>query len=312
LLHDAYSGYPYEIVTVTPAAHVCEPTVAEGTAPPVVVAQPELRLPDGISAPYSGIYPSRPNGCCFLAARASFSIALPPGASGLRFAVYAPKFARLAPQRLTILIDGTTARRSPVLTEGQLTWIDATLPAGSRGRGAVNVAIVPSSSFVPKNLGISTDTRTVSVVLIRVETTGSAGASAGMQLPEGVVPAAADAARGIYPGSAGQCCFLGASAAFLARVAPAAHTLRFVVYTPDFAGDGQQLTITVAGRVTRRSGILRKGMLTAIEVPLPATSRGRSAVPVVIAPRFSFVPQALGVSTDTRRISVVLLRVTSY
>jgi len=338
LLHDIYSGFPYEIVTVTPAAHLCSAPVALAASTASTTSAPSasggaasaqtppqnsdaasttLQLPDGIAAadaaPYTGIYPSLPGRCCFLADRASFSVPLPANTRALRFQVYAPNFPRVAPQRLTFLIDGKSVSRSPVLVKGNLTPIDVAIPKTSVGARVVTVTVVPSTAFVPKDLDISADTRTVSVVLIRVEAIGAANLPAGLQLPDGVISAAPNQPIGIYPGPAGECCFLADSAKLAVRVASAAHTLRFVIYVPDSPGAGQQqLTFSVGGRVVRRSALLRKGTLTAIEVPIPPTVKDRSAVPVTIAARVSFIPQQRDESTDTGRVSVVLTGVTSF
>jgi hypothetical protein len=315
LLRDRYSGFPYEIVTVTPKAHACAPTAAtvsagSGEAPAA------LQLPDGIAtadaAPATGIYRSLPGQCCFLADRATFSVRVPAGTRGLRFALYAPNFARIAPQRVTIVLGGTSVKRTPVLTKGTLTPIDVNLRSPSTAESVVSVAIIPSTSFVPKNLGISPDTRTVSVVLTNVAPIGDGNVPPGSQLPDGIV-ATAGAVSGIYPGAAGECCFVAAATHFHVRVSPAARTLRFVIYVPDFpAGGQQQLTFSVGGTIVRRSGILRGGSMTAIEAPIPPAERGRSALAVTIVPRFSFVPKELGISPDTRRVSVVLMRVSSF
>jgi hypothetical protein len=169
MLRDVYSGFPYEIISVAPVGSPCVPVV--GSAPS------DLHLPEGViedsSASYSGIYPSLPGQCCFLGRAATFSVHVLPGARDLRFEVYAPNFSRVASQRLTISIDGREVRRSATLAKGAMTWVDAPLPRESAGKPVVGVVIHPSSSFVPKTLDISNDTRTLSVILLRVVSANS-------------------------------------------------------------------------------------------------------------------------------------------
>ncbi len=169
MLRDVYSGFPYEIISVAPVGSPCVPVV--GSAPS------DLHLPEGViedsSASYSGIYPSLPGQCCFLGRAATFSVHVLPGARDLRFEVYAPNFSRVASERLTISIDGREVRRSATLAKGAMTWVDAPLPRESAGKPVVGVAIHPSSSFVPKTLDISNDTRTLSVILLRVVSANS-------------------------------------------------------------------------------------------------------------------------------------------
>ena len=130
-----------------------------------------LALPPGIAradAPtMRGIYPSDAATCCFIGARADFTLHLPTQTSSLTLDVYVPSYAFYGPQRLTVLVNGAIATRTGALARGSTDAIAVPL-ARSASRANVRVSIVPSYTYVPKEAGVNADTRRLSVILTDV------------------------------------------------------------------------------------------------------------------------------------------------
>lgn len=162
MLRDEHNGFPYLVVTVTPLRARC----------PITALPAGTRLPPGVStkdlAAVQGVFPSDSETCCLLGPSALFDVSMPAGAKHLALKVYVPEVPHALPQRLTIRIDGVTVETTGALAAGELTTVLATVPASSENAHLARVELLPSFSFVPKEVGMNQETNRYSVVLTQV------------------------------------------------------------------------------------------------------------------------------------------------
>jgi hypothetical protein len=162
MLRDVRSEFPYRIVTVTPLHGRC----------PIAKLPPGTRFPAGVVGKdlsrVEGIFPEEPQTCCALGPSAAFDVSIPTGASQLAFTFYMPKVPHAEEQRVTVRIDGQTAATSAALAVERPVTLDVPIPASSRTAHIARVEILPSFSFVPKDVGIDQNSNRLSVVFTRV------------------------------------------------------------------------------------------------------------------------------------------------
>ncbi len=328
LLHDAYSGYPYEIITVRPIGDACETP----RAPPSAAVPAGLHLPEGTfanaSIPFEGVYPvAAGDGCCFLSDRAVFGVRAPRAARNLRFTIYTLNYPQVPPQHLTFLIDGKTALRSGVLPKGIVSTVDVPLPSGSRGKPALRVEI-EATSFVPKEIGINGEPRRLSVVLSSV-TAGAAAtpspvAAAATRVALGNAAASAAppttydftaSARplrvpdGLFVDDSSGCCFAGKRVTFDLSIPPGSTQVNVTLYPPDLPkhpGQAASMIATFNGKHPITVNGLIPGALKTYAIPLPAAVRTKTRLALTLAFPQTFVPRDEGINGDTRTLSVVI------
>jgi hypothetical protein len=133
--------------------------------------------------------------------------------------------------------------------------------------------------------------------------------------PAGIVPPASRAAaidRGLYPETTSSaCCFLSGTARLRLATPTGARRVVFefnVPDTPPFAGRPERVSMAFGGSSTSPSIALVKGVQD-VSVPLPARLVDERIVTVALRMSISYVPKQLGMNEDTRRLSIMLLRV---
>jgi hypothetical protein len=115
----------------------------------------------------AGLYPGNGQNCCFLAPKANLVLDKPAGKSRAVFTFYVPKVAPYANgETVTITAAGKSAQGS--LKNGSARWLTIQLAVPAT-QTTIPVQITSSKSFVPSKLGGSADTRTLSVVLTKVD-----------------------------------------------------------------------------------------------------------------------------------------------
>lgn len=118
----------------------------------------------------SGIYaaPSQ-DGCCFLNKTATFILRKPPQAKSVLLNVYVSNndYLRTHGQLVSAFFNGVSAGR-PVAAHlgGQV--LEFAIPAKLARQNTLNTKLVMSTSYVPKDLGINGDVRTLSLILVGV------------------------------------------------------------------------------------------------------------------------------------------------
>lgn len=160
----------YSVILKSVVASASEPTPAPAVASATPTPLPAtLALPQGIARAdaqtVQGIYPGDPSTCCFIGSRASFTVRVPRSAHWLTLNVYVPDYAFYGKQQLTIEMDGIRVLRTDALETGATTAISVPLSTPEAQRGSVRVVILPSFTYVPRNVGLNDDARRLSVIL---------------------------------------------------------------------------------------------------------------------------------------------------
>jgi len=154
----------------------------------------------------------------------------------------------------------------------------------------------------------------VCVVACSSSTGGSSGGSGSVILPPGIAAfknASAAVDAGVYPGNQKACCFLGPTARLILNKPAGKLVAIFNFYVPKMEPDASSQTITVAATGTSATGSLMGavGRRIVVSLEFPAAYQNRTMVPVTIAASKSFVPSEIGMNGDTRRLSVMLIKV---
>jgi hypothetical protein len=128
--------------------------------------------------------------------------------------------------------------------------------------------------------------------------------------PPGVL-SGADAQReivGIYPDHA-SCCWIGPDVRFRVQAAAGAKTLSLRLYEPnikELTTSGQQVSLLDAGGRVFSSAPVAGGIhVVTLRIPPGAASAGE--LPVRLRMAVSIVPRDVGMNSDPRRLSVILL-----
>lgn len=145
-------------------------------AVPSSTAVPAFSYPAGLDVPSDraaavrrGVYPAAPGEtCCFLANSATIVLAKPKSDATAIFTFFVPDFPPFAKasERITMTFDGIAAR--PVDVPKGLHDVAVALPHSLAGKTKVHAFLDMSISYVPAQIGINADARTLSVVLTRV------------------------------------------------------------------------------------------------------------------------------------------------
>ena len=147
------------------------------TVPPGLVVGPGgLYYPAGVqpfadaaSAGRAGFYPgSKPEDCCFLAQSTTIRLVKPRGARAVAFDIEVPNFAPFAHQaeRITVAFDGIPVGYRDVPVGDHTIAFD--FPQPLLRERSVETTLNMSIAFVPAQLGLNTDPRTLSVILTGV------------------------------------------------------------------------------------------------------------------------------------------------
>jgi hypothetical protein len=124
--------------------------------------------------------------------------------------------------------------------------------------------------------------------------------------------AAAAIQSGLYPGKdASTCCFLKPVAHITLTVPPGKKRAIFTFYVPNVVtySGGESVTISAGGKKTVGSSQRSNPRLIQTRVDLPKTRAVSRVVPVDLVAGKSYVPKALGINADNRRLSVMLISV---
>jgi len=133
--------------------------------------------------------------------------------------------------------------------------------------------------------------------------------------PAGIVPPASRAAaidQGLYPETTSTaCCFLSGAARL--RLAKPIGALRVVLEfnvpdTPPFAGQPERVSVAFGGISVGPPIALVKGVQD-VSLPLPARLANEGVVTAALRMSIAYVPKQIGMNEDTRRLSIMLLRV---
>ena len=319
-------------VTASTSASVQALAAPAGPATPL---PPSLSLPQGIARADAetseGIYAGQASNCCFLSDRAAFTVRGTAHARSLVLNVFVPSYSFYKEQRLTVRIDGKVATETGVLRSGAMTAVNVPILAAGGSPDSLRVEISPSYSFVPEDAGLNGDTRRLSVILTSVIVGASTAAASSpaakresaapvgratplptsLSLPPGIDRTDAGTSEGVYADESTNCCFLSGRAIFTVRGTANAHGLTLDVYVPGYSFYGaQRLTVLVDGKVAAKTGVLMKGAMASVNVPLPAKRLTSDSVRVEILPSYSFIPKDVGLNADTRRLSVILKDIT--
>jgi hypothetical protein len=137
---------------------------------------PAFSYPAGLVVPRGetvavtrGVYPAAGGEtCCFLAKSATIVLSKPAGATTAIFTFFVPDFPPFANarERIAMTFDGIATR--PVDVPKGLHDVAVTLPSALAGKGRVHAFLDMSISYVPAQIGVNTDTRTLSIVLTQV------------------------------------------------------------------------------------------------------------------------------------------------
>lgn len=125
--------------------------------------------PDATVAQQRGVYPAAGGEtCCFLAKSATIVLAKPAGAATAIFTFFVPDFAPFAsaPERIAMTFNGIALR--PIDVPKGMHDVAVTLPRSLVKKGNLSAFLDMAISYVPANIGINSDTRTLSIVLTQV------------------------------------------------------------------------------------------------------------------------------------------------
>lgn len=157
----------------------------------------------------------------------------------------------------------------------------------------------------------------LAVLVLAACASQSGGASHGVSgsaanYPPGIAPFANNvvAARaGLYTNPGRNCCFVGPRAHLILKKPAGALIVRFSFYVPNVPpyATGESVTVSAAGR--RATGANVSGKWITVTLHLPERYRNETGVPVTIIASKSMTPQKLGLNSDTRNLSVVLVSV---
>lgn len=150
--------------------------IAQATPAPSPTPVPAFAYPGGLVPPQDatvaqrrGVYPAAGGEtCCFLAKTAAIVLAKPAGATTAIFTFFVPDFApfAVASERITMTFNGIALR--PVDVPKGLHDVPVTLPRSLVKKASVNAFLDMGIAYVPANVGINSDTRTLSIVLTQV------------------------------------------------------------------------------------------------------------------------------------------------
>jgi hypothetical protein len=135
-----------------------------------------LVFPAGIEPPgdwtaqqHDGLYSSDTVAqCCFLAGRARLTLDNPPGAQLAVFKFFVPTVKPLAAGELvTVSFNGVAAGKPALLPAGMHDVI-FTIPPRLRATPHLTATLVMSVKWVPKKIGLNSDERELSIMLLRV------------------------------------------------------------------------------------------------------------------------------------------------
>lgn len=116
-----------------------------------------------------------------------------------------------------------------------------------------------------------------------------------------------DIVSGIFPGTdAGNCCWMGATAAIRIAVPAGADTLLLNVYLPRFGAPerGQSLRVRIGSALPANRCCFGAGE-TELAFPLPPGAR-RGTITVRLQAGSTFVPKAIGLNQDPRHLSLLI------
>jgi len=161
----------YDPQTTAGPSHIAQATPLPSPTPVPAFSYPGgLVLPqDETAAEKRGVYPAAGGEtCCFLAKTAAIVLAKPAGATTAIFTFFVPDFAPFAnaPERVTITFNGIALR--PVDVSKGLHDVAVTLPRSLAKKATINAFLDMAIAYVPANIGINSDTRTLSIVLTQV------------------------------------------------------------------------------------------------------------------------------------------------
>ncbi|HEY1977153.1 MAG TPA: hypothetical protein VGG89_11430 [Candidatus Baltobacteraceae bacterium] len=149
---------------------------AQATPLPSPTPVPAFSYPGGLVLPQDetvaqrrGVYPAAGGEtCCFLAKSAAIVLAKPAGATTAIFTFFVPDFAPFAtvPERIALTFNGIAMR--PIDVPKGLHDVAVTLPRSLVKKANVNAFLDMGVSYVPADVGINSDTRTLSIVLTQV------------------------------------------------------------------------------------------------------------------------------------------------
>ncbi|HKE38157.1 MAG TPA: hypothetical protein VKB39_12020 [Candidatus Baltobacteraceae bacterium] len=147
-------------------------TTAAATPTPV----PAFSYPGGLVLPRDetvaqkrGVYPAAGGEtCCFLAKSATIVLAKPAGATTAIFSFFVPDFSPFAnaPERVAMTFEGIAVR--PVDVPKGMHEVAVALPRSLASKASVNAFLDMTIAYVPADVGINGDTRTLSIVLTQV------------------------------------------------------------------------------------------------------------------------------------------------
>lgn len=133
--------------------------------------------------------------------------------------------------------------------------------------------------------------------------------------PPGIVTPASvqDAVRaGLYPGdTADQCCFLSDRATIEFAAPATAHYATLTFYVPEhrpFDKHSERVIVMRAGR-TISTNDFPKGTHS-LRLQLPSAGAGYARRSVTLRMALAYVPKALGINDDVRKISIMLVSIT--
>jgi hypothetical protein len=264
----------------------------------------------GASDTPAGIYPGTgSDNCCLVGPSATLSLARPKSATTLNIVLYRPVLPAHPKLATTMLVSFNGRDTAAVVLEPGPAAVSIPLPKATQGKPELDVGLLFPKPFVPKDEGMGTDTRHLSIVLSKVTLTDesppdlydfSLGMTTGV--PSGIY---ADA-------SPATCCFTGPNATLRLVRPRAATNLNISLYQPRLPKHPSQeaeMIVSFDGNNSQDIAHLGPGFHL-VSLTLPKTDSKDPVIAIGLRFPKSFVPLDEGMGQDTRHIGVVLRKVT--